>query len=253
MNGDNKPRFARSSLVAIAVVVALVLVVFAALWLAPTGPQAALAQANSEPRAPQLTVRGSANVSARPPVLLLSVGVTIQEATIKGAEAKVSRAVGAVLQELNAAGIAEQDYRTVQYSVETVLDYGDERAQPRLLGFRVTQLLEVTLRDQTRAADLLDALVRAGANTISAVSSDLADPNSLGRAYDQALKNAEVSANQLSALAGLKLGKIISVTDSTVGLSGPVYSGVAGAGGTRDSQQPVQVELTVTYEAIPNR
>jgi uncharacterized protein YggE len=187
--------------------------------------------------------------------------VSLQENTVKAARAKVSAVMDALVARLKAANVAEKDSRTSQYSVEPVLDYGNGDkgtnvpTTPKIVGIRITNILQITLKDPAYETDLLDALVSAGANTIYNVNDTFSDPDTLAKqAYDQAVKDAETKAIRLANLSGLKLGRVLNVTDGAASSTVPTYydkaAGMgAGGAGIVPGQQSVGVDVIVTYEA----
>lgn len=244
----------------------LVLGAFVAVWLISSGSPSKQAEAQSSEPTPtaqaekpaQISVRGSGIIQAKPDTLLMNIGVSIQDSNVKAVQGKVTAAMNAMEAKIKAAGVAEKDYRTTVYNVEPVMDYsGGDKGQPaKLTGFRITNMLEITLRDPSKAPELLDSLVDAGANTVYGMTYTFADSGNLAKqAYDGAVKDAEERAGRLANLSGLKLGRILSVSESSVG-SGPYYGdkGAAsgmGAGGAviAPGQQSIQVDVIVTYEA----
>src|SRR5687768_8135141 len=241
--------------VSVAASVALLLAAFATIWLAPRAASPAAAQ-NDTDKPSQITVRGSGSVTAKPDSLVMSVGANVQDTTIKAAQDKVAAIVTRMTERLKAAGIEDKDFRTSQYSVETVMDFGSnpkEGALQQVIGFRVVNMLEITFRDPALAPQVLDEMVSAGANSIYSGGYTFADYASLQKqAYDKALKDAQDRASRLASLSGLTLGKIVSVSESGVtpligvydkvglgGASGPIYPG----------QSNVGIDLVVTYEA----
>src|SRR5687767_10156399 len=134
MKADNNRLLAGISIVAST---ALVLAAFSVVWLSPREASTAQAQADSN-KPSQITVRGTGSVSVKPDTIVMNVGVSIQESTVKAAQDKVSAAIDAIEARLKAAGIAENDYRTSQYNVEPVVDYNNTEkgapGTPRLIG-----------------------------------------------------------------------------------------------------------------------
>lgn len=253
--------------------VALIMAVFAAIWLlpreaAPAGAQST--QATATPTASSqaeddekdagktttITVRGTGSVNAPPDTLVVNLGANIQAATVKEAQDQVSTIMDAVVAQLKAAGVAEKDYRTIQYSVEPILDYGDGKTQPRLTGFRVVNMIEVSLHDLAKVPGILDAVTTAGANSIYNSGFAIADPADLyTQAYNKAVADAEVRAQRLADMSGQKLGKIVSISEGSATVPGPVYdkggAGMGAGGGVAifPGQQAVSADVIVTYEA----
>ena len=245
-------------LVSLAASALLVAAAFAVVWLAPRGAAPASAQTGEGTTKPStITVRGSGTISARPNTLVMIVGVSEQGNTVKLAQDKASAIVGAMVEKLKAAGIADADYRTLHYNVETVMDYevkGNPNAAPKVTGFRVTNMLEITFRDPARAPQVLDDLVAAGANTIYSSGYTFANLEELQKqAYDKAVKDAEERASRLASLSGLTLGKVVSVTEASA--TSPIapygYGKDMGAGGGAfyPGQSNVGIDVIVTYEA----
>jgi uncharacterized protein YggE len=247
----------------------LVLGAFMVVWLAPRDAASANAQnAQNPPAANQgqadadsseITVRGSGIVHARPDALVVQVGVNMQADTVKEAQDKASSAIAAMTDRIKAAGIEESDYRTIQYTIEPVMDYGTADKNgiaqaPRLIGFRVINMIEITFKNVAEAPAVLDQLVAAGANTVYNVGYIISDPERLyNDAYDKAVRDAEARGTRLAALSGMELGRVISVTEASANIPGPVYdkgpSMGGGAGPFYPGQQSVSVDVIVTYEA----
>jgi uncharacterized protein YggE len=240
-----------------AMVVVLALAVLMLAWTWSQGGGAAKAQTATP--GSQITVRGSGTVNATPDLLKVNVGATIQDSTVAAAQSRVTEITAALVDTLKTAGIAPADYRTVQYNVEPVMDYGSKgepTATPQLIGFRVTSMLELTLRAPEKAPALLDSLVAAGANTLYVQGYTFSDPAALRQAaYAAAMQDAATSAARLASLSGLSLGAVVSVSDA--GASGPVLpvdkggmgGGSAAMGAVYPGQQTVQVDVVVTYAA----
>jgi uncharacterized protein YggE len=264
MKGNNK----FLALGSVALSVALLLGAFAVIWLTPREAVPAGAQDNQAGATPTaaaqadagkpstITVRGTGSVNAKPDTLIVNVGASIQAATVKEAQDQVSQIMDAITAALKTSGVGENDYRTVQYSVEPVLDYADGKTQPKLNGFRVTSMIEATLRDLAKAPAILDAVTTAGANNIYNSSFSIADPSALyQQAYEKAVDDAEMRAQRLAGMSGQKLGKLVSISEGTTSSGGPVYdrggAGMGAGGGVAiyPGQQAVTVDVVVTYEA----
>jgi len=245
-------------LVSAALSVLLILGAFTLSWLLPRDPAPASAQSNGDQSAnkpAQISVVGTGSIAVVPDLVKIVAGVSQQEATVKDAQAKVDTTMAAITAKLKEAGIAEKDYRTAQYSVEPVMNFDNPtKVQPNgtLAGFRVVNMLEITVHDAAQGATLLDSLVSTGANTVYGVNFSVSNPEAIQQqAYDQAMQDARSHAEKLAALANQSLGKIVSVSEAGVGVPMPMYdkSVGLGGGGIAPGQQTVQTALVVVYEA----
>lgn len=221
------------------------------------GDEQAQPLATEAPKTTTITVRGSGVVTAKPDTIKMSVGVTVFDKTVKTAQDKAASITDSMVGKIKAAGVADADYRTGQYNVEPVMDYAAEKGgapsqTPTLTGFRVTYILDITLRDTTKAPALIDDLVAAGANTVYGLTYTFNDQDSLSQqAYDAAVKDARARATKLAALSNLTLGHVLSVSDASANIPGPVYDagGKGGGPGFYPGQQSIQSDLVVTFEA----
>lgn len=204
---------------------------------------------------PRISVRGSGAVSARPDMANLQVGVSIQNPSLEAAQSEAASKMDALIGNLKAAGIAEKDINTTQYNVEPVMDYRDGQA-PTVTGFRVTNVVEVKIRDLSKASKLIDDLVKSGANTIYGLNFGFADPTAvMKQAREAAVKDAREKAEQLAGLNGVTLGSVLLVDDGGANVPPPVIEAKVANSMAQDAalppinpgQQEVRVEVSVVY------
>jgi uncharacterized protein YggE len=234
----------------------LILGAFTLAWLLVRDAAPAAAQSTSS-NPSQITVVGTGSVNAIPDTVKITVGVSDQESTVAAAQSKVDSGVAAITAKLKEAGISDKDYRTVQYTIDPVMDYNNNGVKGpsngSLTGFNVTNMIEITLHDTSKAAPLLDSLVSAGANSAYGVYFTVSNPSTYEQqAYAQAMQDANSRAQTLAALSNLTLGKIVSVSENGASMPIPLAGKAAGMGGgavLNPGQQMVQTTLVVTYEA----
>ncbi|HEY0072437.1 MAG TPA: SIMPL domain-containing protein [Chloroflexia bacterium] len=204
---------------------------------------------------PRISVRGSGVVSAKPDMANLQVGVSIQDPSLETAQSEAAGKMEALVQQLMAAGIDEKDINTTQYNVEPVMDYRDGQS-PTVTGFRVTNVVEVKIRDLSKASKLIDDLVKSGANTIYGLSFGFSDPSALMKqAREAAVKDAREKAEQLAGLNGVALGAVLVVDDGGANVPPPAIEAKVANMAAQDAalppinpgQQEVRVEVSVVY------
>src|SRR6476646_700466 len=164
-----------AAFVGVGILVALVIALTPSLLLLPASSQRVEAQSptveTTQAKTTTITVRGSGSASAIPNTIVLNAGVASFDTTVKAAQDKSNSVTASMVAKLKAANVADKDYKTSQSTVEPVMDdsgdpKGGTASTPKLTGFRVTNMLEITLHDTSSAAAVLDQLVAAGANTI---------------------------------------------------------------------------------------
>lgn len=163
-----------------------------------------------------LTVSGHGTASGAPDTATVLTGVERFADTASEALAMNSTQMTRVLAELAAAGIAETDIQTSNLSIQP--RYGDRKTRDsyEVEGYQVRNAVSVRVRNIASLGETLDAIVRAGANRIDAVSFGFSDPNELMReAREDAVADARTKAETLAAAAGVKLGDILSIGDGS--------------------------------------
>ncbi|MEP9352215.1 SIMPL domain-containing protein [Xanthobacter sp. KR7-65] len=174
----------------------------------------AMAVAAVPAAAATITVVGEARLTARPDMAILSTGTLSTAKTADEALAANSKAVADVIAALKAAGVADADIATSNFSLQPQMSYpqGPSREAPKLVGFEVRNAVRVTVRDLGKLGALLDKVVQSGANQASGLSFTLAEPGKLeGEARVAAVKNAIEQAKSVAAAAGLRLTRITSI------------------------------------------
>ena len=166
----------------------------------------------------RLVVTGTGEASARPDVAVISAGVVVQADTASAALTENTRAMNAVLEQLRAAGLAQEDIQTSQFAVTPLYDPRPPDPQrtepPGIVGYQVSNLVTARVRDIDRLGTTLDALVRAGANSIDGLQFEVADPKQLlGEARVAAIADALAKARRYASAAGVQLGEILAIEE----------------------------------------
>jgi uncharacterized protein len=184
-----------------------------ALTLALGHPAAAAA---NEPVARQITVTGQASVSAAPDMAIINIGVLKIAPTARQALDDNNKAVSSVIAEFKNAGVAGKDIQTANFSVSPKFDYSTKTGgHPKLVGYQVSNTLTVRVRDLASLGKLLDNAVTNGMNSggsLSFTNSNLDEL--LSKARQLAVKNAVAKAKELTEAAGVKVGTVLSISDS---------------------------------------
>lgn len=235
------------------------------LWLLP---QTGGGRAQAAPRGgmlaaplseqPYISVRGMGIVTARPDLLNIQVGVVIQHAKLADAQWLAASKIEDAMRILKEAGIPDKDIATARFSVEAVMEYPQNQA-PRQVGYRVTHILNLKVREIGGAGKLLDQLTAAGIDRVQSLQFGFTDPSALlKQAREQAMSDAKAKAQQIASLGGVGLGTPIAVQDGGSNTavntrsgvffdSGPTNSGAGPTTGINPGEQEVRVEVNVVY------
>lgn len=230
-----------------------------------TGTQAARAEvASADARADGavaaahegVTVTGVGEASAEPDTLRATVGVHVVRPDVETAFDDAAAAADRVLAAVREHGVADEDVQTRELSVRPEHEPRPEEP-PRITGYAVTNLVEVTIRDVDAAGELLASVADAAGDDarIEGLRFSLAEDDAvLEQARQEAFEDARRKADHYAQLAGLSLGDLVSITEAGGQAPPPArLSGeaVADAGGAAPpvmpGQQQIRVQLTATW------
>lgn len=180
---------------------------------------ATLAQpALAEDAASIISVSGEGQIAVTPDMATVSLGVTVNGDTAKAALDANSAALSGVIEKLKAAGIADKDIQTSGLSLGPVYDYSSSGNPQKVLGYTASNMITVNVRAIDQVGAVLDASITDGANTLNGISFGLQDP---APATDEARKKAVTEARRkaelYAAAAGVKLGRILSISENSGG------------------------------------
>jgi len=185
-------------------------------------PTSALAEEKTMART--ITVSASGRVSAEPDIVRLQAGLTTEAASARKALTDNNRVMRDLLQELKGEGIAEEDVQTSNFNVSPRYSRPERGGTARINGYQVSNQVSVTVREIDRAGDILDTLVRLGANQMSGMSFEVSEADELkDRARAKAMKAARRRAELLARAAGAEVGQVIGIAeDAPMGGPRPV-------------------------------
>lgn len=237
-------------------IVAVVALGLGGVWAYGQAAKPALAQTpepNSGYKANQtITVVGQGSARLQPDIAQTSIGVDTMAGTVTEAVKENGDKMKAILAGLKAQGIADKDIQTVNYSIS--IDFNPtplpkvegSTTEPAKPQYRVSNMVTVKIRDLAKIGDVIDAVVEAGANSIWGVNFSVDDPKvAQADARTKAMADALARASALAELGQVKLGPIMSISE-TVGGGMPVsvMAERAMGGGGDVSVSPGQVEVS---------
>ena len=215
------------------------------------------AQSNVATPSRSITVVGQGKASGTPDVAHISIGVETSGASAQEAVNANRAQMTTLLQKIKAAGIADKDIQTSNFSIYAN-QQGKVEGMPSsgpgadVITYRVTNQVNLTVRDIAKLGDVLDQAVSAGANSVYGVSFEVDDPSKLeATAREKAVADAKVRAETLAKLNGVSVGQVLTISEAVGGV-GPLYeraSAVGLGGGTpiQPGEFEVNLSVQVTY------
>jgi uncharacterized protein YggE len=225
------------------------IVAVAALAIRP-GPAAGAPTTDGQPALHTITVTGTAAVTRIPDVARVSVGVGVTKSTVKAARDSAGKSMTAIIAAIKALGIDETDIKTS--SIDLSPQYNNSGT--KIVGYRMSEQLQITVRDLDKVGDVVDTATAKGATEVNGMSFEVGDPTgAMDEARAAAITQARTSAQKMAAAAGVSIGAVVSISESSVSSPGPYYYGEA----ARDAAaltpiergtQDVQATVTVIFE-----
>ena len=164
-----------------------------------------------------ITVNSEGTVKVAPDAVRLNATVSIVGANSKSALAEASTASAAVRAALKTSGVDTKDIATQSITVYPEYNYTQDKGQS-LIGYRAAQSFVVTIRNAKNAGAIVDAVVAAGGDSlqVTGVTPFVLDTaKATLAARTDAVKKAKAKATSYALLLGVKLGKVIYLTENS--------------------------------------
>jgi len=188
-----------------------------------------------------------------PDVAEIGAGVVTQAVDASAAMAENARRMTAVIAALKSAGVAERDIRTSSLNLSPQYRY-ENATPPVLTGYQANNRVSVRFRDMARVGRIVDTLVAQGANQIDGPNLMVDKPDAaLDEARNSALAKARARAALYANAAGLRVKRIVSISESQAQVIRPPMPMMMRAEAKADTvvaagEQELGVTLAVTFE-----
>ncbi|MGH3970939.1 MAG: SIMPL domain-containing protein [Mycobacterium sp.] len=198
----------------------------------------------------QVTVVGAGQVQGVPDTLTADVAVEFVAPDVSAAMDQTNARQQAVINALTDAGVDGKDISTTNVTLEPQYD----GTTGKITGYRAANSIRVRIRKTGAASHLLAVIVGTGgdATRINSVSYSIDDDSKLVKdARARAFQDAKDRAGQYAQLAGLQLGKVISISEAAGGTALPAPAPRAGMATNiplQPGQQTVSFSVTAVWE-----
>ncbi|MDI6717541.1 MAG: SIMPL domain-containing protein [Patescibacteria group bacterium] len=220
---------------------AVVIIIIAAVVLA----YSAFVYANSFSRSispssfRSFSVSGEGKSVSIPDIAQFSFGLTTQGGkNINVLQKENSDKINKVLDFLKENNIDPKDIKTQNYNLEPRYQYyncshPESSITPcppaEIVGYTISQNISVKIRDFGKIGDILSGIVKNGANSVSQLSFDIDNKDKVeSEARTEAVKKAQIKAEETAKAGGFKLGKLLSIEESYSAI--PRYYAMKGLG-----------------------
>ena len=180
-------------------------------------------------------VNGTGKATGDPDLGVLELGVEALADKASEARDMAAKAIDATVSMLKANNIQDKDLHTSQFSINPQYDMQEIRRctdglkedgkgtecrtdfERVLIGYQVTNLLTVTVRNLESMSSIIDGATEAAGNLvrINAVNFAIEDTKALLEvAREEAIADLIAKANSMATLSGVELGKLVFLSES---------------------------------------
>jgi hypothetical protein len=160
-----------------------------------------------------VNVSGKAVVNVKPDRAQIKLGVQSNGRSAKEAQAKNAATIAKVVKALKALGVESKDIATDWYIIEPLYEDYDSLY---IKGYRIYNIIEVTMRDVDKTNDAIVAAFQAGANQVVNVDFYTSELRKYrDQAREMAMRAAKEKAEALAQTAGADTGCVITINENT--------------------------------------
>lgn len=158
-------------------------------------------------------VTGTAVVNVKPDRALIQLGVQSNGRTAKEVQVKNSAIINQVIRALNKLGIESKDIATDWYTIDPIYeDYEDLHIK----GYRIHNIIQITMRDVGKTNDAIVAAFTAGANEVENVEFYTSELRKYrDQAREMAMTAAMEKAKALASAAGTETSCVLTINENT--------------------------------------
>jgi hypothetical protein len=207
-----------------------------------------------------ISIMGEGKVVGVPDIANLQLGYSIEKTTVAAAQKDNTDKMNAMIDKLKKDfKIDAKDIQTADYNIAPQYDYNN--GKQTLRGYQVSQNLNIKVRQMDQVSNIIQAAGSSGLNQVGNLSFTIDNPENLKQqARAMALAQAKEKAEALANVVGVKLGKVISFSESN-NQPAPIYANYAmsdklslGAGAVAPTVEAgsneIIIDATVEYEIL---
>ncbi len=209
-----------------------------------------------------IVITGTGVVTVMPDIAIVHLGVETAAQGAKAALDENTRIMTDLIAMLKEQGIEKRDIATAHFDLQPRYDRNRVQGSagpeaPRIVGYVVSNSVNVRVRRLQETGSILDRAARAGANRFSGVRFTLSEPaRDRNEARKRAVADARSKAELIAKAAGVRLGRIVSINEAG-GRPRPMLYARSAELQMADAPVPIEVgeqeisvSLTMTWELV---
>ena len=212
-----------------------------------------------------ITVSGTGDIFAKPDLAIVDFSVVMEATTVAKAMEDNTQKMNAIIDFMKQQGIEDKDLKTINFYISPRYEwYTKEMCVPAcpegkrvLVGYEVSQSLQVKIRDMAKIGDIIQGGTDKGANQVGDLQFTIDKEDELKKqAREKAIAEAKTKAGELALQLGVKLTRIVNFNESGIypyydyAMKEAVPSGLGGATTPQieTGQNKIEVTVNITYQ-----
>lgn len=213
-----------------------------------------------------ITVSGDGEIYAKPDLAIVDFSVVSEAKTVAPAMEDNTQKMNAVVEAMKSQGVESKDLKTTSFNISPRYEWYYPQtclyppcSQKRVLvGYEITQTLQVKIRDMAKIGDIIQKAANAGSNQTGDLQLTIDKQDELlKQAREQAIEKAKNKAKELASQLGVKLVRITNFSEGGASLFYPYLTekmtgmeGVAEAPAPQieTGQNKIAVTVSITYQ-----
>jgi uncharacterized protein len=205
----------------------------------------------------KLICNGEGKTTVAPDIVTITLGVETRNVSASAATAENAKLMNSTINALLSSGLKKKDIQTSHYSLTTQTE-----ENPLLTGatkkktppeFVATNQVTAKMNVSENIGKILDAANAAGSNSVMGISFDLRDPKpQMDKALANAVNDSRRKAAIMAATAGVKLGKILELSEgygfTSSNAPRAAYSVAEATTPVLPGEMEITASVTATYE-----
>ena len=210
-----------------------------------------------------ITISDPGEIYAKPDLALVNLSVKTEAKTVSEAISENTKKMNRVIDFVKGEDVEEKDLKTTSFNIYPRYEWRKEVGIPPypegkrvLIGYEVTQSLQVKIRDMEKIGNIIEGATAAGVNQVGNLQFTIDKQDELkAEARTQAIDKAKAKAKELASQLGVNLVRITNFSESSVlpryydlRFEEMVGMGVAEAPQIETGENKITVTVTITYE-----
>jgi uncharacterized protein YggE len=206
----------------------------------------------------KIVCNGEGKATAVPDIVTITLGVETRNVSASAAASENAKLMNSTINALLSAGLKKKDVQTSQYSLTTQTEEnpvsttgtGKNKTPPV---FVATNQVTAKMNVSEDIGKVLDAATAAGSNSVTGISFDLRNPKpQMDMALANAVNDSRRKAEIMAATAGVKLGKILELSEgygyTSSNAPRAAFSLSAASTPVLPGEMEITASVTATYE-----